>query len=240
MVWSSGSIMRTHCTVELEMQEIIPMKLINEITNDKTVDGIQFNEEVVLQYIIDFVRLSDKAKHGVVKIVMAIDGAKIEGTLMHAMIGCKLVDVDSIDPNNGEKVYKNMQSDQWSFTFITVVVKDNSKTYSILFDHIFYFCNSVTDQGKNASDGTQWNPFFIPETKDMKFHQNCLGRGGTSKGPGVVHCCHLCMCTSDEITLPNQVQRVECKRKGKAACLHHAICCAEEIAKRKDELAALE
>jgi hypothetical protein len=37
---------------------------------------------------------------------MTIAGTKLERKLMHVMIVFKLVDVDSIDPNTGEKVYK--------------------------------------------------------------------------------------------------------------------------------------
>jgi hypothetical protein len=45
MIWSSGSIKRIHCAVELEMQSIITMTLIDEIHNEEAVDGIQFEEK---------------------------------------------------------------------------------------------------------------------------------------------------------------------------------------------------
>jgi hypothetical protein len=132
-----------------------------------------------------------------------------------------------------------MQSDPWSFPLITIISKVNSRTYSSFFDHIFYFCNKVRDQGMAASDGKQWKPFLITSPHDMKSHQIFLGRGGAAKGPGVIHFCHLCMFTSNEIALSNQVQCVKCKCKGNTFCLHHDICCAEEIAKRREELEAL-
>jgi hypothetical protein len=101
--------------VELEMQEIIPMTLINEIRDGESVDGIRFDEESVFRFIIEKFGLSEKAKNGTVEIALTIDGAKLEGKLCHATMGFKLVDGDAIDPNTGEKVEKNMQSDQWSF-----------------------------------------------------------------------------------------------------------------------------
>jgi hypothetical protein len=137
-------------------------------------------------------------------------------------------------------VLKNMQSDQWSFPLITKMAKDNSRIYSRLFDHIFDFCDKVRDQGVTSSDGRQLNAFLIPDPKDMKSHQIFLGRGGASKGPGIVHFCHLCMCTSDKIALPNQMQCVKRKYKGKVVCRHHDMCYAEDIANCKEELATLE
>jgi hypothetical protein len=187
MVWSSGSIYRTHHAVELEMQEIIPMKLIDEIHDGEAVNGIQFSKEAVLQFITKKFVLSNKAKHGTVVILMTTDGAKLEGKLMHVTIGFKLVDVDSIDPHTGEKMYKNMKSDQWSFPLIMIVAKDKSRTYIKLFDHIFDFFSKERDQGMNASDGTQWNTFVTSEQHDTKSHQICLGRGGRSEGAW----CHL-------------------------------------------------
>jgi hypothetical protein len=49
--------------VELKMQEIIPMTVINEIHDGESVDGIQFDEEAVLRFIIDKFGLSQKAKN---------------------------------------------------------------------------------------------------------------------------------------------------------------------------------
>jgi hypothetical protein len=226
-MWSSGSINRIHRALELKMQEIIPMKLIDEIHVGDAVYGIHFNEEVVLRYIIEKFGLSDKAKHGTVEIIMTIGGAKLEGGFMHMTIGFNLDGVDSIDPNTDEKVYKNIQSEQQSFPLITLVTKDNSRTYSTLFDHIFDFCNKVRDQVMTATDGTYWNPFLIPEPQDMKSNQICIGRGGASKGPGVLHFCHLCMCTmctSDEIMLPNQVYGMQTQGQCRFAAPCNLLC----------------
>jgi hypothetical protein len=104
MVWTSGIITRVHRAVELEMQEIIPMTIINEIHDGESVDGIQFYEEAVFRYIIEKFGLIEKSKSGTVEVALTIDGAKFEGKLCHVMIGFKLIDIDAIDPNTGEKV----------------------------------------------------------------------------------------------------------------------------------------
>jgi hypothetical protein len=41
----------------------------------------------------------------------------------------------------------------------------------------------------------------------MKSHQLCLGVGGACKGPGGVHFCHLCSCTSDDGPVSKQIRR---------------------------------
>jgi hypothetical protein len=240
MVWSSGSIKKIHRSIEKEMQAIIPMTVINEMHDGSSVDGISFDEEAVFQFIVEKFGLSKKAKHGTVEIALTIDGAKLEGKLCHVTIGFKLVDVDSVDPNTGNKVFKNMQSDAWCFPLITIVAKDNKSTYSKYFNHIFDFCNRLRAEGLFLEDGTKWRPFLIPEPQDMKSHQICLGRGGAAKGPGVVHFDHLCMCTSDEIALPNQVLCDECKKARHYICLHHKVLDAEEVRRSKEELLGMD
>jgi hypothetical protein len=233
------SIKRIHRSVELEMQEIIPITLSNEIHDGESVDGTQFDEEAVFRFIIEKFGLGQKAKNGTVEIALTIDGAKLEGKLCHVTIGFKLVDVDAIDPNTGERVKKNMQSDHWRFPLMTIMAKDNKSTYTKYFDHIFDFCNSVRVNGLVGSDGSQWQPFLISEPQDMKSHQICFGRGGAAKGPGIVHFCHLCMCTSDNIALSNQVQCEMCKAAPTHVCLHRNIYGAAEVQRRREELAAL-
>jgi hypothetical protein len=239
MVWSSGSIKRIHRSVELKMQEIVQMTLINEIHDGESVDGIQSDEEAVFRFIIEKFGLSEKANNGTVDIALTIGGAKLKCKLCHDTIGFKLVDVDAIDPNTGEKVLKSMQSDQWSFPLVTIIEKDNKSTYIRYCDHIF-FGNSVRVNGLVGSDGSQWEPFLISEPQDMTSHQICRGRGGAAKGPGVVHFCYFCMCTSYEIALPNQVQCEMCKAAPKHIYFHHNICGAAEVQRRREELAALD
>jgi hypothetical protein len=48
------------------------------------------------------------------------------------------------------------------------------------------------------------------------------------------------MCTSDEITLPNQVQCNECKEGKPHICLHHKVMDAEEVRILKEELMGME
>jgi hypothetical protein len=240
MVWSSGSIKWIHHSMELEMQEIYPMTLINEIHDRESVDGIEFDEEVVFRYIIEKFGLSEKAKHGTVEIALTINGAKLEGKFCYVMIGFKLVDVDAMNQNTGEKVKQNMQSDQWSFPLIAIVAKDTKSTYTKYVDHIFDFCNSVRVNGLVGSDGSQWQPFLIPEPQDMKSHKGCPGWDGAAKSPGVVHFCHLCMCTINKIALTNQVQCKTCNAVPTHICLHHNICGVAEAQRRREELATLE
>jgi hypothetical protein len=95
-----------------------------------------------------------------------------------------------------------MQSDTWCFPVMTIIVKDYNSTYKKYFDYIFDFCNEVRANGWTTKDGTQWNPFLVPEPQDMKSHQLCLGVGGACKGPGVVHFCHLCSRTGDDVAVP--------------------------------------
>jgi hypothetical protein len=98
-----------------------------------------------------------------------------------------------------------MQRDQWCFPVMMIISKDNKSTYKKYFDYILDFCNKVRANGWTTKDGTQWNTFLVPEPQDMKSHQLCLGVGGACNGPGVVHFCHLCSRTSDDVAVPNQI-----------------------------------
>jgi hypothetical protein len=122
---------------------------------------------------------------------------------------------------------------------MTIVAKDNKSTYTKYFDHIFDFCNRVRVNGLVSSGGSQWQPFLISELEDIKSHQICLGWGCAAKGPGIVHFCHLCMCTIDEIALPNPVQCETCKAAPKHICLHHSMCGVAEVQRQREELTAL-
>jgi hypothetical protein len=147
-----------------------------------------------------------KAKNGTVTIAITIDGAKIEGKLCHVTIEFKIVDVDAFNPKTGKKVMRNMQSNQWCFPVMRIIAKYNKNTYKKYFDYIFDFCNEVRANGWTTKDGTQWNPFIVPDPQDMKSHQLFLGVDGACKGPGVVHFCHLCSHTSDVVAVPNQIR----------------------------------
>jgi hypothetical protein len=210
MVWSSGTIKHVHRQVEADMQQTITMTLIDEIHDSEHVDGVKFDVAAIFEYIIGKFSLSEKAKNGKVTIDITIDGSKLEGKLCHVTIGFKIVDVDAVDPNTGKKVLRNMLSDQRCFTVMTIIAKYNRSTYKNCFDYIFDFCNEVRANGKTTKDGTQWNPFLVPEPQDMKSHQFCLGVGGACKGLGVVHFCHLCSRTSDDVAVPNHIRCDTC------------------------------
>jgi hypothetical protein len=103
MVWSSGAIKNVHGQVEADMQQTIPMTLINEIHDGEHVDGVKFDVAAIFEYIIEKFGLSEKSKNGMVTIDITIDGAKLEGKLCHVTIGFKIVYVDAVNPNTGER-----------------------------------------------------------------------------------------------------------------------------------------
>jgi hypothetical protein len=118
------------------------------------------------------------------------DGAKLEKKLCHVNIGFKIVDIDSVDPNTGKIVLKNMQSEQWYFPVMALIAKYNKSTYKKYFNYIFDFCNQVRANGWIEKDDTRWNPFLVPEPQYMKSCQLCISVGSAAKGPGVVHFSH--------------------------------------------------
>jgi hypothetical protein len=157
------------------------MVIINKMHDGESVDGISFYEEAVFTYIVEKFDLSDKANNGTVEFLLTISGAKLDGKLCNVTIGVKLMDMDSIDPHTGHKVFKKMHSDAWCFPLATIVSKDNKSMYATYFSHIFDFCNLLHYEGFTLSDGTKWKHCLISEPQDMKSHQICTGRGGAVK-----------------------------------------------------------
>jgi hypothetical protein len=134
MVWSSGTINNVHRQVEADMRQTIPMTLIDEMHDGEHVGGMKFDVAAIFEYVIEKFGLSEKAKNGTLTIAITTDGAKLEGKLCHVTIGFMIVDVDAIDQNTGEKVLRNMQSDQWCFPLMMIIAKDNKSTYKKYFD----------------------------------------------------------------------------------------------------------
>jgi hypothetical protein len=63
--------------VEADMQQTIPMTLIEEIHDGEHVDGVKFDVTAIFEYIIEKFGLSEKAKNGTVTIAITIYGAKL-------------------------------------------------------------------------------------------------------------------------------------------------------------------
>jgi hypothetical protein len=51
-VWSSGTIKNVHHQVEADMQQTIPMTLIDEIHDGEHVDGVKFDVAAIFEYIL--------------------------------------------------------------------------------------------------------------------------------------------------------------------------------------------
>jgi hypothetical protein len=240
MVWSTGTIKKVHRKVESNMLQIIPMTVIEEVHDTNLVDGVSFDVEALFIHVIKAFGLSEKAQSTNVEIAITIDGAKIEGQLCHATIGFKIVDVSAVDPNTGEKMYSNMQSDQWCIPIMTLIAKDSKSTYQKYFSDILDFTNRMRTEGLTLDDGTRWNKFHIPDPQDMKSHQLYLGRVGAAKGHGVVNFCQLCMCMTDNIPVPNQVPFHHCLKKNNEFCFHYDVNDRKLIQEAKEELLRLE
>jgi hypothetical protein len=56
--------------------------------------------------------------------------------------------------------------------------KLNAETTLTINRQVQYFCNEVRVNGWTTKDGTQSNPFLVPEPQGMKSHQLCLDVGG--------------------------------------------------------------
>jgi hypothetical protein len=95
--------------------------------------------------------------------------------------------MDAVDPHTDKKVILNMQSNQWYFPLMTLLAEYNKSTHKKYFDHILDFCNELRVNGLPLDDGTNWQPFLVPEPQDMKTYQLCLVVGGADNGPGIVH-----------------------------------------------------
>jgi hypothetical protein len=83
-------------------------------------------------------------------------------------------------------------------------------------------------------------PFLFLKPQDMKSHQLCLGVGGACKGPGVVHFCHLCSRTSDDIAVPNQILCEACVVKRLVELYCKNVCDSDCNEDSKTQLAHLE
>jgi hypothetical protein len=186
MVWSLGTIKKVHRKVESNMHQIIPMTVIEEVHDKNLVDGISFDIEALLIHVIKMCGLSEKSQSTNVEIAITIDGAKFEGKWCHIKIGFKIVDVNVVDPNTGEKLFRNMQSDQWCIPIMYLIAKYSNSTYHKYFGDILDFKNRMRTEGLTLEYGTHWNTFIIPKPHEMKSHQLCIGCGGASKGPAIL------------------------------------------------------
>jgi hypothetical protein len=78
---------------------------------------------------------------------------------------------------------------------------------------------------------TQWNPFLVPKL--------CLGVGGSFKVPGVVHFCHLCSRTIDDVAVPNHIRYDTCVVKRRVEFYCKDVCDIDCIEDAKTQLALM-
>jgi hypothetical protein len=242
ILWSSSSIKGCMREVEKEMKETVGWKKIRERHEDNIMDGIQYDIEQLLTYLVNAFHLGELAKHETVKMAITVDGEKLDDKVHHMTIGFKICDKRVWDPITGELIFDdnlpdgkegNIQSAEWCFPVMVILAKDNKGTYDKYFLVIFAFCDKVRNTSING-----WNHVCIFETQDMKSTQIVLERGGSAKVQE--NFCHMCYCTSTNLALQSQVPCQNCSAVGITVCLHHPVCDGDCITNAQRELGTLE
>jgi hypothetical protein len=159
--------------------------------------------------------------------------------LWYVTIRFKIADVSAVDPCTGDKVYRNMHSDQWCIPIMTLISKDSKASHHKCFGDILDLANHMRTEGLTLEDRTKWNIFLIPEPQDMKSHQLCLGCGGASKGPVILNVCQLYMYISDNIAVQHQVTCQYCLENTNEFCFHYDVIDRKLIRDAKEELLRL-
>jgi hypothetical protein len=132
MLWLSSRVKKEHIAIEKEMTRETNFEVINYKLNNKVVDGVRFDVEQLVPYLVTHLGLAEKSKTCTVKFTSTCDGAPLDDLTGHLTTGFKIVDKDDVCPISGKNIFHqlgNMQADKWYFAIFMILAKNDKATY---------------------------------------------------------------------------------------------------------------
>jgi hypothetical protein len=221
--------------IEDAAAEVLPYSLVNY----EGIDGIVFEYDKMLDYILKMFQLDGIAKDGnapKVQIAITLDGADLSRNITHVTAGIKIIDPRAIDPRSGLPIgmvgSTKVQSRELCFVFKIVLAKDNKNLYNTMFNDFFDWFKTVALNGF----GEYQNGFSVTSPQDESSFWKSLKRGGAAKVK--TYFCRCCACTSDNIERPRQgaLRCGKCLDEGRSKCFHWDVGDVETLARIQGDL----
>jgi hypothetical protein len=222
--WLSSKyhVMKSMAAVESAAQKDIPLKDPSDLPPN--VDGVQFEYEPLLAYLLKLYKLDDVAKDPnqlPVEFSITLDGADLSRNISHVTAGIKMNDPRAIDPKTGIPIGQDnsmpVQSRELCYPFKILIAKDTKELYNTSFADFFSFFKQVDERGF----GDFHKPFNVSAPHDLSSFWKSLKKGGGCKTKTLF--CHCCSLTKERVHLPRATPCQLCQQKNRDKCFHYAV-----------------
>jgi hypothetical protein len=219
---SKYHVMKCMTAVETAAQEHIPIK--KDLELPANVDGVQFEYEPLLAYLLKLYKLDDVARDPnelPVEFSITLDGADLSRNISHVTAGIKINDPRAIDPKSGIPIGQDhsmpVQSRELCYPFKILIAKDTKELYNTCFADFFAFFQQV----EVAGFGEFTKPFNVSAPQDMSSFWKSLKKGGGCKTKTMF--CHCCSCPKEQVHLERPTRCQRCVEKNSVKCFHWAV-----------------
>jgi hypothetical protein len=219
---SKYHVMKCMTAVEIAAQKEIPLK--HPLDMPANVDGVQFEYEPLLAYLLKLYKLDDVARDVnqlPVEFSITLDGADLSRNISHVTAGIKINDPRAIDPKTGIPVGQDhsmpVQSRELCYPFKILIAKDTKELYNTCFADFFAFFQQVEQHGF----GEFARPFNVSAPQDMSSFWKSLKKGGGCKTKTLF--CHCCSLSKERVHLPRAIPCQFCVEKNREKCYHYAV-----------------
>jgi hypothetical protein len=219
---SKYHVMKCMTAVEAAAQIDIPLKHPLELPAN--VDGVQFEYEPLLAYLLKLYKLDDVARDPnalPVEFSITLDGADLSRNISHVTAGIKINDPRAIDPKTGIPIGQDhsmpVQSRELCYPFKILIAKDTKELYNTCFADFFLFFKQVQEHGF----GEFTRPFNVSAPQDMSSFWKSLKKGGGCKTK--ILFCHCCSCPKSRVHKSRPSPCQSCIDKDRDKCFHYAV-----------------
>jgi hypothetical protein len=234
---SKYHVMKCMTSVETAAQVDIPLKPL--LLSDN-IDGVQFEYDKLLAYLLKLYKLDDVAKNPEeppVEFSITLDGADISRNISHVTAGIKINDPRAIDPRTGIPIGRDgsvpVQSRELCFPCKILIAKDTKDLYTNHFTDFFAFFKEVEEHGF----GEFTKPFIVSSPQDLSSFWKALKKGGACKNK--TNFCHCCSIKSRGVELPRPTRCQSCVLQNRGKCFHWAVGDTETLSKASERLEAM-
>jgi hypothetical protein len=234
---SKYHVMKCMKAVETAAQVDLPLKPLI-LTDD--IDGVQFEYDKLLAYLLKLYKLDDVAKNPAeppVEFSITLDGADLSRNISHVTAGIKINDPRAIDPRTGIPIGRDgsipVQSRELCFPCKILIAKDTKDLYTDHFTDFFAFFKGVEERGF----GEYTRPFIVSSPQDLSSFWKSLKKGGACKVSKSF--CHCCSIKSKFVHHPRPQRCEHCVEHNKEKCFHWEVGDTETLAKASKRLEAM-